>query len=316
MTALAPVPGRNPSRRPFLAAVLLGCSLNAGAAPGVAQDLVPVTMNVGFSAPGFLQTSRNDIEATFKVLAETIGRRRGFQVKVTTRFFADSTTFFDAIEAGEINFAVLDSLAYVADRRQGKMSAVFMAARAGTPGRRYLLLVRRDSGLHSLADLRGKTIVELQTTNLSVGHTWLSSLLLAQGVGAPEEYFGSMEYVVKPSAAVLPVFFGRRDACLADDLSFKLMTEMNPQVGAQLQSVEISVPLVGAILCASESNWSSAEFRPVLLKALEELHLDPAGQQVLTLFRIDQLVPFRPADLDTARELWAAYTKLRQEARP
>ncbi len=317
MTAFAP--GFLPPaahRRFLMVAVLLGWSVHPVPARAGNKDLVPVTMMVGFTTAAFLQSNRNDVEAALKVLCETIGRKRGFQVTMTSRSFHNAADFDQAIGAGEINFAVFDSLAYVATRHPGDLTPVYIPITTGTRGRRYLLLVRRDSGLRTLADLRGKSIVELQAPDLSVGHTWLSSLLLAKGVGADVKFFRTIGYVDRPSAAVLPVFFGRQDACLVDDLAFKLMEEMNPQVGALLQAMEISMPLIGGVVCVSEANWPSREFRPALLKTLGELHLEPAGRQILTLFKMDQLVPYEETYLDSARELWSTYTRLRQEVRP
>jgi len=317
MTAFAPgfVP-HSARQRSLLGAMLLLCFFNLVPARAGNKDLVPVTMMVGFTTAAFLQSNRNDVEAALKVLCETIGRKRGYQVTMTSQSFHNAADFDRAIEAGEINFAVFDSLAFVATRHPGDLTPVYIPITTGTRGRRYLLLVRRDSGLRTLADLRGKSIVELQAPDLSVGHTWLSSLLLAQGLGANEKFFRSIGYVDRSSAAVLPVFFGRQDACLVDDLAFKLMVELNPQVGALLQTVEISVPLVGGVMCVSEANWPTREFRPALLKTLGELHLEPAGRQILTLFKMDQMVPYEETYLDSARELWSTYTRLRKEVRP
>ena len=281
-----------------------------------AKVLVPVTMKAGFMTSAFLQSNRNDVEAGLKVLAESIGLERGYQVTVKTRSFHDVAAFHAAIKAGEVNVAVYDSLTFVAGPHPGDLTPAFIPVRKGAFGRRYLVLVRRDRPLHNLDDLRGKSMVELQAPDLSVGHTWLLSLLLAKGAGTHEEFFRSIEYVDRPTAAVLPVFFGSKDACLVDDFAFNLMVELNPQVGARLQPVAVSAPLVGAVVCVSESDWAVPEFRPAFIKALGELHLMPAGRQVLNLFKMDQLVPFRDAELDTARELWSAYTNLRQEVRP
>jgi hypothetical protein len=38
-------------------------------------------------------------------------------------------------------------------------------------------------------------------------------------------------------------------------------------------------------------------------KVLLQLHLEPAGRQVLTLFKVDRMVPFKPGSLDTVRRL-------------
>jgi phosphonate transport system substrate-binding protein len=54
----------------------------------------------------------------------------------------------------------------------------------------------------------------------------------------------------------------------------------------------------------------------MLLAELGELHLEPAGRQILSLFKINQLLPFQEAHLATVRELWSSYTRLQKEARP
>jgi ABC-type phosphate/phosphonate transport system substrate-binding protein len=277
------------------------------------KRLVPVMMKVGFTDTAFLQSNRNDIEAALKVLAESIGRKHGFQVTVKSHAFSDITTFHNSVIAGEINLAVFDSITYIAGRPWGNLIANYITSNENTTGRRYLVLVRRDSGINSLEDLRGRSIVEFQAPNLSLGHLWLLSLLRARNVKTHEEFFRTVEHVARPSSAVLPVFFSKRDACLVDDLGFKLMVELNPQVGAQLKSVEVSVPLVGAVICTSETDWSAPEVHSVLLKSLRELYLEPSGQQMLTLFKIDQLVPYEESKMTSVRELWSNFEQARKE---
>jgi hypothetical protein len=125
-----------------------------------------------------------------------------------------------------------------------------------------------------------------------------------------------MESVGKPSAAVLPVFFGKKQACVVDESGFDVMTELNPQVGKGLQTVAVSEPLVDGVLCLNSSGWSSETYKQDVIKALGELHLEPAGQQILTLFKTDQLIPFQEKYLETARNLWARHERLRKEGKP
>ena len=271
-----------------------------------AHDLVPVTMLVGFTPSGVVHGNRNDVEAAFKVLCETIGRTRGFLVTAKIRIFQDAATFHAAISAGEINFAVFDSFSYLGERRRSKLSPAFIPATKGSAVRRYLLLVRREGDLRTMDDLRGKRLVELEAPNVSVGNKWLQRLLLAQGARTPGEFFSSVQSVDRASAAVLPVFFGKQDVCLVDELGFKLMEELNPQVGRRLLAIEVSEPLAGSVICVSESNWSVPQFRAALIGALGELHLEPAGRQMLDLFKVDRMEPYQEHLLDTAQSLWAA----------
>jgi phosphonate transport system substrate-binding protein len=251
----------------------------------------------------FFQTNHNDVEAALKVLAESIALKRGFAVTVITHSFSNSSAFNAAIMAGEINFAVYDPLSYVTGRRPADLIPVFIPSDQGTRGRRYMVLVRRDSGLHRMEDLRGKSLKGLHTPDVSVGHAWLQALTRAQGADSPKDFFRTIDYVSRPTAAVLPVFFGKQDACLVDNVSFDLMKELNPQVGSQLFPILTSEPLIGAVICVSEANWSSPDFRPALIHELANLHLDPAGRQILNLFRMDQLVPFEESQLEAVRAL-------------
>jgi ABC-type phosphate/phosphonate transport system substrate-binding protein len=291
---------------PAAVALFLWWACCGSAAPSFARDLVPVTMTIGFPPSAYIPSNQNDAEAAFKVLGESIGRDRGFDLTVKTIFYRDMAAYHEGIEAGTVNFAILDAISYVLQPRQGDMSPIFVAAFKGLPGTRYLLVVRRGSGTRSLQALKGTRIVELQGPSLTLGHPWLKSLLAADHSGPPEDFFGSIEFVPKPTAAVLPVFFGSRDACIVDDYAFRLMEELNPQVGTRLEPIRTSVPLVSFVVCASKSHWSVPNFRPELIKMLGELQSDPGGRQILALFKLDQLIPFKEEYLRAVRDLCAA----------
>ena len=262
--------------RRFAAALLLGCAAHAGHAAepaAAATHLTPVAMLAGFTPAAFLQSSRRDVGLALKALAESVGRKWGYAVAVETRLFPTPAPFRAAIEAGEVNCAIFDALTFVSEARWGDLIPEFISATNGTAGRRYLRLVRRDSGLHAPTDLRGKRLVELQTPDLNAGHAWLRSRLFARGVKHHDDFFESIGYVGKASAA-----------------------------------------LVGTVMCASERNWTPREFRSVLLASLGELQLDAAGRQMLSLFKIDQLVSYEAALLAPVRELAAACAQMGPEA--
>ena len=56
------------------------------------------------------------------------------------------------------------------------------------------------------------------------------------------------------------------------------------------------------------------EDRADTIHSLSELHLDPAGRQICTLFKIDRMVPFEDSQLDTLRKLRATYELLQGAA--
>lgn len=52
------------------------------------------------------------------------------------------------------------------------------------------------------------------------------------------------------------------------------------------------------------------------VRALAELHVEPAGRQILTLFKVAKLVPFQEQHMDTVRKLRGSYDQLRDGGKP
>ena len=193
---------------------------------------------------------------------------------------------------------------------------MFMIMQSGKVGRKFLVLTRRGSGFNTLAALRGKDIIQQDIASTGPGKVWLETRLLSEKLGTPATFFGDVESVIKPTTAVLPVFFGKKAACVVDEASFDLMTELNPQVGQQLQVVAMSDALANPVVCLRKDGWPSAREKSVTLRSLGELHLNPSGQQICTLFKIDRMVPFEDSQLDTIRKLQATCESLRKERQP
>jgi phosphonate transport system substrate-binding protein len=275
-------------------------------------NLRPLTIRAGFTPNAFANMNRNDVEAAFKVLAQTVGTRRGYKVTAETRMFENAAAFQAAFEDGGVNLAIFDSWSYLMMENTKSASPVFVATTRGEVGQRYLVLTRKDSGLNTLADLRGKGIVRLDLPSLSIGHWWLETLLLEKRLGMVSTFFAQVISVAKPAAAVLPVFFGKNHACMVDEYAFSVMSELNPQVGKTLQAVETSGLLLEALICLTHAGWPSEEARRDLIETLGELHLEPAGRQILSLFKYKQLLPFKATYLDSAKKLRSTYEKLRK----
>jgi phosphonate transport system substrate-binding protein len=274
------------------------------------QASAPEIFTVGMAKVCFLNVNRNDATAAYKVFLEKAARRFGNSYTVAAELYDDSPSFEAAIQREPMNVAVIDPWQFLTMDIHSQMKPCFTVVENGKVGRKYLVLTRRDSGLTNLMSLRGKDILELDFVSAGVGRIWFDTLLLATKLGAPETFFGSTEVVSKPAAAILPVFFGKKSACVVDESSFDLMKELNPQVGQMLQVMAVSDNYADVVLCLRKDRWSSAKLKADTITALKELNQDLAGQQVCTLFKIDRMVPLEESQLDTLRTLQATYTAL------
>ena len=266
--------------------------------------------SVGMANICFRNVNRNDAVAAYRVFLESAGHRFGNIYRADPVVYDDTPTFEADIHRKPMNVAVISSWQFLTMDIHAQMKPFFSIVENGRAGRKYLLLTRRDSGLTNLPTLRGKDLIELEFVSQGVGQVWLDTVLLAEKLGAPEKFFSNIEVAAKPTATVLPVFFGKKSVCVVDEGSFDLMKELNPQVGQMLQVVASSDTLADVVVCLREEHWSSAKFKADTITALKELDQDPAGRQICTLFKIDRMVPFEDAQLDTLRKLRTKYAAL------
>lgn len=167
----------------------------------------------------------------------------------------------------------------------------------------YVLLVRSGSGINSLADLRGRRLVTLQSPLTVVASAWLTTVLGAAGYDAPEHFFGALSAKAKPSQVILPVFFGQAEACLTTRSSFLTMSELNPQTLTRLQPLAVSPPIVPSVQAFRKGYEGTGKGK--IFQALTGLSSSAAGRQVLTLFQVEDLTIKGPAHLKSSLDILA-----------
>jgi phosphonate transport system substrate-binding protein len=136
---------------------------------------------------------------------------------------------------------------------------------------------------------------------MSLAEPWLEGELSSLGLPRLKALFGHVAREKKLSRALLPVFFGKADACLVTRHDYDLMCELNPQIQRTLKPLAVSRVLVPSVTCLRRG-YNSAH-RTDIIDALGKLHEEPKGQQILSLFGVDRLVPFEEHFLDTAMKL-------------
>ncbi len=124
-----------------------------------------------------------DVEAAFAVLAQTVGRKRGYHVTSTTRIFDDTTDFETAIKNGAVNLPIFDAWTYLSMNIGRRVTPFYVSSEQGKVGKQYVVLTHRGSGLNTLVNLRGKNIAALETANTTLGLAWLDTHLRTKPPG-------------------------------------------------------------------------------------------------------------------------------------
>ena len=287
-------------------------AIDAAGAAEPAPPLLKMASHVGMSRMAFSRVNENDALAAYKILTIELGKKLGYELSVEVNLFDSLPDFAQAIRDGRATYVITDTWNVLGMHVEDALDIEFSAVNGDGPMHRWLLLVRRDAGIKTFADLKGKKVIMLYNNMSSLGPPWLETVLLEQGLGAPDRFFTTYETVSKPTVAVLPVFFGQAQACVVDEAAFKVMIEMNPQLGQTLEPLAQSEPMLSGIVCFSHNGWPSAKARADMRESLANLEKEPSGRQLLTLFKCTRLVPFAAAQLDSVKRLYLRFNELHQ----
>jgi len=254
-----------------------------------------------FSA-GNRDNARAALKVWFDIMAQQIGFERDSRVDV-----ADSVQEIrERLQDRSVDLLLMGASDYLAIESSRLAVPVLVDARGSQGPYSYLLLVNPSAPASTLAALRGKNILVSSRGSGKTANVWLDVLLAKEKLGRAAMFFASIKLPDKPQACILPLFFGAVDACVVDEVNLNLAKEMNPQL-SKLTVLARSQPMIEGLVAVP------AEPRPGQKELTEEmlnLNRDQRGRQLLTVFKTDRLVRFRPGDLDSARDLWRDYGRL------
>jgi len=190
----------------------------------------------------------------------------------------------------------LPALEYLQIRDKTPLVPVIVASSNAGTARQYALIVRRDSGIRSFADLRDKTILLPSSIKYEASHIWLHVLLLREAKHDRTLFFRQVSESSAASKSILKVFFKQADAAIVSRGALETSTVLNPQVGNKLAVIAESKPLHGDITCVS--TMVSDKLKQTIINSARHLHETTTGRQIFTLFQIEGVIPYQASYLD------------------
>jgi phosphonate transport system substrate-binding protein len=265
----------------------------------------------------FTDVNENDAKASIRAWAQTVARERGINMDPVAQLYNGTAEVIAAMKKGEVDAVSVLFDEYLAVSQQVEISNRFMTQTSGNLFEEYVLLIHVDGPIRDLAALRGQSLVLHSGARTCLAADWLDTLLLSNGWSRMDGFFKEVRKLPKLSPTVLQVFFHQADACVVAKSGFNTLCELNPQLRSKLKILFFSPPLAPALLCFRK-DFDSPE-KDKIMAAFERLHETLAGQQVLTIFQSEKLVPISQdqlADTETflreARRLRAAVDPARR----
>ena len=278
---------------------LLALGLLAGSAQAAENCRV---INMGFNPAQDSAAVLTNGRAIAKYLESKI---RGIEVR--TSVAQDYQALVEATRSGKLDFAWLSPVSYVEAHDQAGAQVLLKSVRGAGPYYWAAFVVRKDSGIKSLNDMRGKSIAWIDPTS-AAGYTFPKATLIAKGIDS-DKFFGKQTFAGKHDAAVLALLNGSVDVIATFSNNTKgdsgAWTQfLKPEQAAQLQPVVYSKPIPGDTLSvrdAYQKDCASVVTR--VRAAIIGMKSDPAAKGMLqNLYRIDAMVPAKDSDYDVVRQ--------------
>jgi len=262
----------------------------------------PPFFNIAFSEKIFVNVNTNDATALTKVLTENLLDKSPITFRTgSPNIYSSIVELEESVKNESNDLYILLPEEFLKLNRFGLLEPIAVSLRNNSVYDVYQIIVSKESNIKDLKDLKDKSILIGYSSGDDNPHLWLDHLLSSKGLGRKEKYFESVEVSEKSLPVILKVYFGQADACIISADNLNIAAEMNPNLGKDLIVLETSKPILRAILADRKSK--TEKNKKLLVENLLNLDNTSEGKQVLTLFRIDKLIPFKEEYLQNFYEL-------------
>ena len=276
----------------------LGCKAGPSASQkGSEQDshyVRPEVLRIAVSAMTMPRETLGLYEELLRYLGDKMGRR----VELVQRKTYQEVN--DLIEAKLVDAAFVCTLSYVLGHDKFGMELLVVTEIDGVPLYYSYIIVRKDSGIESFEELRGKTFAFMDPQSNS--GTLYPTYRLDQTGESPTSFFHNYVYTYGHDNSVKAVLNNTVDGAAVEDLIFNYMAVQNPAVASQIKVIEISPPF-GSPPVVVHPDLDS-ETKEKLRNILLDMDEDDRGREILSRMNIDGFVHVSDSTYDSIREMY------------
>jgi ABC-type phosphate/phosphonate transport system substrate-binding protein len=292
---------------PLWAVLVSLCEMPARAADRPAGvGLRHTRLHVMASESLFGTVNQGDATASMRVWTEQIGRIHGFQFDSKVAIAHSIAQMRQGLKDHDVDLLILDTLDYLSLAESKLVEVLAAGTTRGQPGAfPYVLLTQKRTAAVQIGDLRGKRIGIASRTKSSLGLVWLETVLAENKLGRAASFFSSVDVGYRASACVLPLFFGKIDACVVDSENWEALKELNPQLGL-LPALARSEPLQEGVIALP---MQLHPYQRELVDSVLTLHKTAAGEQLGIVFKTGPLQRAVREQFDSVRDLCVRYKR-------
>ncbi len=269
-------------RRLFLAAAALA----AFSAAAIGQNADPKTLRVALLPDENASTIIQNAQPLKHHLEKSLGR--SVELVVTT----DYSSMIEAMRFGRIEVAYFGPLSYVLARSKSDIEAFAVGVTKGSPTYTSVVIVRADSPVHGVADLRGKTVAYGDQASTS-SHLVPRAMLQDMGLEANRDY--ATVYLGAHDAVARAVETGRVQAGGLSRPIYESLLKAGRLDGSKLRILAETKPIPNYPMAMQ------GKLSPQLKQQIRTAFLEIRDPGILKSFRSEGFVATNDAAYDVLR---------------
>ncbi|MEB3238448.1 MAG: phosphate/phosphite/phosphonate ABC transporter substrate-binding protein [Candidatus Sericytochromatia bacterium] len=286
--------------RPIVGLLVLATSILAATAPAAAYK--PRKLVVGFAPwenPGEIGRIASEVS---RMLGQSLGMR------VEPRITSDYAGVVEAMSHEQVDMAFFPPAAFVLAERKAGARVILKSVFRGRSAYHAAIITRKDSGIRSLKDLKGKSMAFVEPNSTS-GSIYPRVMLIRAGLKAERDL--RVQNAGGHDAVVLAVFHGKVDAgaCFLNNPNPLEAAWTRPGVLPN-QSARDQIRILGVSPPIPSDNIAvRQDLDPVLVSRIQDFFLnlsksDDGSGKIRRIFRVDGFQKANSKDYDPVREAY------------
>jgi ABC-type phosphate/phosphonate transport system substrate-binding protein len=254
------------------------------------------------SSSMFQNAKTADIEASTKILAAELKKISTVQEKFEISVCETESELTDSLKL-RFDLLYISPVDYLQLKSKFSIEPCMISEIDNNYGDIYYLVTKKSEGKKSIKDLKDGSINILSNAEDQAPSIWLDKLLRENNLPSKNEFFNRVTFDYKTNNVLLPVFFKKVSAAIVTKSAFETMCELNPKIKLDTEILFKSKPIVRALFCFDGRN-KDTERKTFLLDYLQNLHHNNYGKQVLSLYMVNRIIPYKPEYLITVIDLY------------
>lgn len=246
------------------------------------------------------------LESNGKRLSDYVKKKTGLEVNSLVA--KDYESLVEALEGGKVDFAFLPPFSFVKAEEKGNAKLLLKAVRRGQATYYSAIIVRTDSGIEKIEQLKGKKIAWVNKDSATGFLMPQAEMIRAKKID-PGTFFTKQRFEETHDELVEAVLHGTVDAgaTWVNDPQGKYGAWhrylRKPEELAQIKMIFVTSGFAGDALVASNVIWKNERAMvEKVAKVMQRMGEALDGQQILRdLYGIDKMVPATAKDYEEVR---------------